>query len=292
MIYLTKVEATRIKIQASLDSLKTQKERNVLGQFSTPKDLSDSIIAFTEQFLDSDSEIRFIDPAIGTGVFYSSITRSSLSNRLQKATGFEMNPHYGLPAQELWSNTSLNIHLDDFTKHPHPKSPEKKYNLLVCNPPYVRHHHLNGEKERLQAKAFQSSGIELSGLSGLYCYFMAIAHNWMLPEAILAWLVPSEFMTVNYGLSLKNYLLNKVELLQIHRFDPKDSLFDDALVSSSVVCYRMRKSSMNHQVKFTFGGSLQNPKLTRQVSSSELTSEKNGHVFHKASQEKESINQS
>jgi adenine-specific DNA-methyltransferase len=33
-------------------------------------------------------------------------------------------------------------------------------------------------------------------------------------------LIPSEFMDVKYGGPLKQYLLDKVTLLRIHRFDP------------------------------------------------------------------------
>jgi hypothetical protein len=42
-------------------------------------------------------------------------------------------------------------------------------------------------------------------------------------------LIPSEFMDVNYGAAVKRYLLNKVTLLHIHRFDPHDVQFGDAL---------------------------------------------------------------
>lgn len=52
--------------------------------------------------------------------------------------------------------------------------------------------------------------------------------------------MPSEFMDVNYGASVKRYLLDKVTLLHIHRFDPKEVQFGDALVSSAVVWFSKR----------------------------------------------------
>ncbi len=77
------------------------------------------------------------------------------------------------------------------------------------------------------------------------------------------WLVPSEFMDVNYGLSVKRYLLDKVTLLHIHRFDPNDVQFDDALVSSAVVWFRKEAPQAGHEVRFTYGGPLERPKLER-----------------------------
>ena len=45
-------------------------------------------------------------------------------------------------------------------------------------------------------------------------------------------------MDVNYGKAVKHYLLSRVTLLHIHRFDPNDVQFADALVSSAVVWFR------------------------------------------------------
>jgi len=82
---------------------------------------------------------------------------------------------------------------------------------------------------------------------------------------LAGWLVPSEFMDVNYGASVKRYLLDKVTLLHIHRFDPSEVQFGDALVSSAIVWLRKEKPPHNHVVRFTYGGSLENPKADRLV---------------------------
>ena len=50
-------------------------------------------------------------------------------------------------------------------------------------------------------------------------------------------------MDVNYGASVKRYLLDKVTLLHIHRSDPKEVQFGDALVSSSVVLVQQERAA-------------------------------------------------
>ena len=72
-------------------------------------------------------------------------------------------------------------------------------------------------------------------------------------------------MDVNYGASLKRYLLDKVTLLHIHRFDPDDVQFEDALVSSAVVWFRKEPPPAQHAVRFTYGGSLNRPQRERFV---------------------------
>jgi hypothetical protein len=88
---------------------------------------------------------------------------------------------------------------------------------------------------------------------------MTIAHGWMSPDAIAGWLIPSEFMDVNYGRALKHYLLDAVTLLRIHRFDPAQRQFSDALVSSAIVWLQNRRPAPGHQVDFSYGGSLSHP---------------------------------
>ncbi|MFN2493913.1 MAG: SAM-dependent DNA methyltransferase, partial [Pyrinomonadaceae bacterium] len=89
--------------------------------------------------------------------------------------------------------------------------------------------------------------------------------SWMAEDGLAAWLIPSEFMDVNYGRAIKEYLLNKVTLLSIHRFDPSDVQFDDALVSSAVVWFKKSTPHADHSVEFTYGGTLTKPKMSMRV---------------------------
>lgn len=266
-------EDQRQMLQALLDGKKTQEERNVMGQFATPIALAIDILNHAKSIIPKHEKIRFLDPAIGTGSFYSALNFVFPSSRIEAATGFEIDEYYGKPSIRLWKGTELDYQIADFTKQV-PPNDYKKYNLIICNPPYVRHHHIKHQKERLQAKALASANMKLSGLAGLYCYFMALTHPWMKKNGIAGWLIPSEFMDVNYGHALKEYLLNKVTLLQIHRFDPSNSQFVDAIVSSAVVWFKNSKPNGNEMVKFTYGGTIDKPEHEKDISLTTLATEK------------------
>lgn len=276
---IAKIETQRQMIQRELDRLKTQEQRNILGQFSTPPILAHDILRNALKIMPTGEKIRFLDPAIGTGVFFSALNHLSLPTCIESATGYEIDEHYGKPAFDMWSDSILDYQLNDFTKVSPPIDESQKFNLIICNPPYVRHHHINGQKERLHVEAIAAAKMDLSGLAGLYCYFLALSHRWMRSNAIAGWLIPSEFMDVNYGKAVKEYLLNEVSLLQIHRFDPQDAQFDDALVSSAVVWFQNKQPNKNHQVQFTYGGTLEHPTHQKTVSASVLVTEKNGLDF-------------
>lgn len=264
-------EERRLVVQAELDAAKDQAERNRMGQFATPTGLAVEILRYAASLMDETMPVRFIDPAIGTGSFYSALLQAVPPSRLASAVGYEIDPHYGLAAAKLWSESSLDVRLEDFTRAEPPVSDAEKFSLLICNPPYVRHHHIaHDEKRRLKSRARMTCDADVSGLAGLYCYFLFLCHTWMAEGGLAGWLIPSEFMDVNYGASVKQYLLEKVTLLQIHRFDPNEVQFGDALVSSSVVWFRKEVPPRNHEVRMTYGGSLGQPRLDRAVPSETL----------------------
>jgi hypothetical protein len=187
-------------------------------------------------------------------------------DRIEVAKGFELDAYYEEPTRGLWQDTLLDLKLADFTRVKTPVAEENRFNLLICNPPYVRHHYItNGEKARLQDVTKAACGVRIAGLAGLYCYFLGLSHAWMQRGAIAGWLIPSEFMDVNYGETVKRYLLDRVTLFRIHRFDPSEVQFGDALVSSALVWFRNAPPPTGHQVEFTFGGSLFTPKVMRTV---------------------------
>jgi len=253
------LEAARLKMLKWLSKQRNSEQRNRLGQFATPPSLADAMVRHSLEYLGNEP-IRFLDPAFGTGPFYSSLLQHVPQSRITYAWGFEKDDLYEHAASDLWRSTNLHLRQRDFTLQVPPVNTQEKPNLLICNPPYVRHHHLdNTEKARLGKLVKDITGLRISGYSGLYCYFMLIADMWMAPEGTACWLVPSEFMEVNYGQQIRSYLLNNVDLIRIHRFDTQDTQFDDALVSSAVLWFCKRQPSKSGRILVTYGGSLLHP---------------------------------
>ena len=261
-----RIELERLAIQEHLDNQRSAFERNTMGQFATPTQLALDILTYARDQIGADAQVSFFDPAFGTGSFYSALLEVFPASQIESATAFEVDPHYGLPAAKLWGSFGLDLRIADFTTQP----VDQKHTLTICNPPYIRHHHIPGsDKLRLKHATRRASGMNLSGLAGMYCHFLGLAHPWMEPNGLAAWLIPSEFMDVNYGTEVKRYLTNEVNLLHIHRFDPRDAQFDDAIVSSCIVWFRNEHPDAR-PVTMSFGGSLAVPRESVTLSKSQL----------------------
>lgn len=280
---LNELERRRLSEQAQIDSLKGAEERNRQGQYATPPALAKEVVrlALTHR-LGSEKAIRFFDPAIGTGAFYSALLQSVSLQQIEQATGVEVDTAFAQVARQLWATTGLKVIEADFTQL-QPELLEAQPNLLICNPPYIRHHHLSQEaKPKLQEKAFAASGYRLNGLAGMYCYFLLLAHHWLQDGGLGVWLIPTEFMDVNYGRVIRAYLTEQVTLRQIHRFEATEVQFADALVSSAIVVFEKSVPHSNHQVIFSIGGIPTQPEDIHQVPLSRLRNEQKWTRAHKA----------
>jgi len=261
IIELLSIEERRQQEQSRLDSLKSAPERNKWGQFATPPALALSLARYAHALIGKVA-VRFLDPAIGTGSFFSAALQAFGEKHIA-ATGVELDPLFARTAAMLWEGQGLHVIQGDFTKQ---HLPEHRFNLVLTNPPYVRHHHLPAaEKHRLKAQLMRSLHQDISGLAGLYCYFLLLCHDWMEGEGLAIWLIPSEFMDVNYGVTLRRYLTERVTLLHIHRFCPTDVQFTDALVSSAVVVFRKSPPPSGHAARFSFAGPIEHPQTEAQV---------------------------
>lgn len=268
---IQKIETQRLIDQDKFDAAREKLERNKLGQFATPPHIAQEIAAYSLTLLQS-SEVKFIDPGIGTGSFFSALLRASNQNpdkKIKSAFGFDIDKRFVDYANQIWAEHGLKVFENDFTNDLSPKL-SGKANLVLANPPYVRHHHLDqAGKLDLQHKVSKELNIRISGLAGLYCYFMLLSDKFLEKDSVSAWLIPSEFFDVNYGSSLKEYLLGYVDLVRIHKFDNSTSQFADALVSSTVIWFVKRNPSHTAEVLLTTGD-ISNVSDSRFVSKSSM----------------------
>ncbi|MDR2386884.1 MAG: Eco57I restriction-modification methylase domain-containing protein [Deltaproteobacteria bacterium] len=260
------LETKRLIVQREFEAQKTIEERRKLGQFSTPPELAREIVSFALKNFDLENKIRFFDPAFGTGVFYSALLALTKPENITLATALEIDPVLAKAAANLWHDFNITIVKADFTQ----SDPIDKYNLIICNPPYVRHHLIDPDQKNLiRQRTKLISGINFSGLAFLYCHFLSQSIQWMDEGALAGWLIPSEFMEVNYGKALKEFLLTKTDLFRIHRFDMAKLQFKDALVTSALVWFR-KSPLKSKSLEFSFGNSLNFPSVIIKINKVDL----------------------
>lgn len=249
-------EAERFRRQKEVDASKSLSERNANGQYSTPFELAHVMVgqALRDRHWQSgDGAVHVFEPACGSGVFLSALLAIPHAPAFL-FTGVERDPDYAGICKSVFASKNVRIVEGDFFIVSETEAFQASADVLVANPPYVRHHHLAFEdKLRLQSRVLRELGIQISGLSGLYVYFILLADRLLRSGAVASWLIPGEFLYTNYGKALREYLLNRVTLLRLHTFASEDVQFDDALVSSCIVTYRKAPPPADAEFEVTEG---------------------------------------
>jgi len=249
-------EAERFRRQKEVDASKSLPERNVNGQYSTPFELAHVMVgqALRDRHWQSgDGAVHVFEPACGSGVFLSALLAIPHAPAFL-FTGVERDPDYADICKSVFASKKVRIVEGDFFIVSETEAFQASADVLVANPPYVRHHHLAFEdKLRLQSRVLRELGIQISGLSGLYVYFILLADRLLRAGAVASWLIPGEFLYTNYGKALREYLLKRVTLLRLHTFASEDVQFDDALVSSCIVTYRKAPPPADAEFEVTEG---------------------------------------
>lgn len=250
-----------------------------LGQYFTPIALAEDIVHSSKAFFPAHPSI--LEPAYGQGVFLHALKNEDVD--YYDFLGVEID----CSLNNTYSKHLINA---DFTK----LQPSCQYDVVITNPPYTRHHLIDKEyKMNMLTTIERDTQIKLSGLSGLHCYFMLLSDKWLKKNGIGVWLLPAEFLDVNYGEQIKKYLINNVQLLQIHLYDTNTaSLFPEATVSSCVVVYRKKACyEKTHSVSFTFGKSMSNPTIINTILAEELIAKDKWSVYFKEKENRKKISQ-
>lgn len=267
-------ERRRQDIQTQLDSERTGTERNRDGQFATPPALAGVITDYALGLLSEMPRVRVLEPSCGSGAFVSALVDALPSNR-RDIVGVEMDPRFATAARDIWGDEARIVQ-DDYLAWV--LADGEHFDLLIANPPYVRHHHMTAQqKQDRNSLAARASDTKVSKLAGLYVYFMLASQLRLKEGAVATWLVPSEFMTVNYGEALREFLSKKVTTVRIHTFSAEDGQFDDALVTSCVVTYRNELPSDGHMIRLTSGPDYTNPSVSGDIPVTAFRAEKKWH---------------
>lgn len=232
--------------EALFDSI-PREMRNRYGQFSTPYELARQITSAALEYCPAPK--RILEPACGTGAFISAVRSAGMNTPID---AIELNADICNVAKSIWENTHTAIYNEDFLEYAGKST--GRFDLILSNPPYTRHQFIPQEKKREYVSLVcEKLGGKLSSLAGLHAYFILLGQMLLAPGGVAAWLIPAEFFSLNYAKPIKEFLLNKQQILRLHFFDSSDLMFSEALVSSCVIIVKNAKPDESHKILVTQG---------------------------------------
>jgi methylase of polypeptide subunit release factors len=118
------------------------------------------------------------------------------------------------------------------------------FDIVIGNPPYVRHEKIKHIKPLLQRQGYE---VYVSG-ADLYVYFYEQGYRLLRERGILAYITSNKWMRAQYGLKLRRFLRERTAILQI--IDFRGYRVFKLSVDTCIVIFRKEKPLKGHVFKF------------------------------------------
>ena len=210
--------------------------RRRTGTTFTPPELVESMFALAEEIVARPSLI--VDCGAGSGRFSLAALRRHRSARVVAS---ESNPLLALivraNARVAGLDSRLKVVVGDFRELTLPDRTGPT--LFIGNPPYVRHHDIEPQWKHWYADELARHGLDGSRLAGLHLHFFVKVRQLGQAGDAGCFVTSAEWLDTNYGVGLRQLLLNGLGGRQVHLFPAERSLFADALTTSVITTFQI-----------------------------------------------------
>ena len=112
------------------------------------------------------------------------------------------------------------------------------FQAVIGNPPYVRHHWLNGTTREAGRAAIDAAGVRLPGRASAWAYFLVHTLSFIAKQGRLAMLVPEAIQQADYAASVREMLTDRFErVCLVHIRDRLFDCTDEAVVAVAASGY-------------------------------------------------------
>ncbi len=200
-----------------------------LGQFFTPEIVADFMINLSS----INKNDNILEPSCGEGVFLKELEKKGFTN----IDGFEVDT-------TLKNISNVEINYESFIS----KDFQKKYSLIIGNPPYIRWKNL---KEELKEELINDNlwNKYFNSLCDYLYIFILKSIELLKDNGELIFITPEYWMHTTHSISLRNFMISNGYFEEIIHFS-ETPIFDG--VNSSIIIFKFIKSkNKNSYIKLT-----------------------------------------
>ena len=193
---VTGTETVRQTGQTFLEKLRSEDQQNPGPHGATPFPIASDITGLALRHHPG-SQVRFLEPCLGTGIFFSTLLHEADNRgdslKIVAAHGVEREEQFAVLAHDLWAPAGLTVHELDFLTLGSADAP--KATMVLSRPPVTQHHRLSSAvKIRAADAAEAATGIRPTGLTDLYNHFVLATHQFLADGAVSGAGVADKFL--------------------------------------------------------------------------------------------------
>lgn len=187
-------------------------EEKLRGGFYTPAPIASFILKWA---FNGNKELDILEPSCGDGVFLEEIKKGA----------YEYNSVIAIEFDEIEAQKSENINLKnkkvlntDF--HKYCITTNKKFDLIIGNPPYIRYQYFDKEQQRCASDIFKKANLKYSKLTNAWVSFVVGSSLLLKESGKIGFVLPAEILQVGYAQPLREFLAhfyNKVNIVSFEK---------------------------------------------------------------------------
>ncbi len=216
------------------------------GSFYTPNSLVDYMVSYIQSRVNPSS---ILEPSAGDGRFVR-----ALKGLNAPITLVENDKEKIVALQNSFAD-ACQVHGCDFIDYS--LREEKSYDLIIGNPPYIPKKKLPDNQVNASLKLIESFALDKGTFQNLWVSFVLASIKLLSYRGVLFFVLPFEFLQVQYAEKLRAFLENRFNTIEIVTFE--DRLFED-IEQDVCLVYMTNEAEAKPYVQYSTLKNVTNPK--------------------------------
>lgn len=182
------------------------------GGFYTPEPIAAFILKWG---INGSSDYDILEPSCGDGVFIEQLKYKNY--KYNSLTAIEFDEAEANKAEKIYLENKLIINTDF---HLFCNETDKRFDLVVGNPPYIRYQYFQDKQQNEAVKIFDRAKLKYSKLTNAWVSFVVGSSLLLKENGKIGFVVPAELLQVSYALQLREYLshfYNKINIISFEK---------------------------------------------------------------------------
>lgn len=178
------------------------------GAYYTPPVIAKFILQWG---INGSNDLNILEPSCGNGVFLECIGNNRMPYNSVTAVECEAEEAEKARAIALHDSEVINADFHRFCL-----DTDKRFNLVVGNPPFIRYQYYDPEQQKLADEIFKRSKLKRTKLTNAWVTFVVGCCQLLTETGKMGFVIPSELLMVKYARQLRQYLaknFNKVNII-------------------------------------------------------------------------------
>ncbi len=186
-------------------------DQKLRGAYYTPPVIAKFILQWG---INGNNNLNILEPSCGDGVFLECISNNKILYNSVTAVEYEVGEAEKARAIPLHDSEVIN---EDF--HRFCLDTDKRFNLVVGNPPFIRYQYYDAEQQKLADEIFKLRTLKRTKLTNAWVTFVVGCSQLLTETSKMGFVIPSELLMVKYAQQLRQYLAKSFNKINIISFE-------------------------------------------------------------------------